>query len=185
MHPLIQIVDQYLIMCYRLTGHAGLDFAIGTFVLAGLCLLMGKFTVFLAYWFTRKRLEQRAAEASKYQDLAITALKAGNKEAYAAANTLANEAFGHSFFQQAALSAGFLWPVCFALGWMQYRFLEVEFPIPGTNWSLGFMGGFIPIYIAAYLIMKRLPRLRRFKRPLTNDALQAPNQEAACRSSAP
>jgi hypothetical protein len=84
-----------------------------------------------------------------------------------------------------ALSATFVWPIFFVLAWMQHRFLEVGFPIPGTNWSLGFIGVFIPIYIAAYLIMKRLPRLRRFKERLKDDALQPPNQESACRSSAP
>jgi hypothetical protein len=185
MQLLIQIVDQYLIMFYRLTGHAGVDFAIGTFVLACICLFIGEVTVSLAYWFTRKRLGEKMAEGEKYQNLSVEALKAGNKEAYEAANKLAKDAFGHTFFQQVALSSAFLWPVFFALAWMQHRFLEVEFPIPGTNWSLGFIGGFIPIYIAAYLIMKRLPWLRRFKRRLMYDALQAPNQEAACRSSAP
>jgi hypothetical protein len=78
-----------------------------------------------------------------------------------------------------------VWPIFFALGWMQHRFLEVKFPIPGTNWSLGFIGVFIPIYIAAYLIMKRLPGFRRFKGCAKYDALQAPNQESTCRSSAP
>jgi len=162
-----QVLDHYLIRFYRITGQAEVDFVIGTFVLAGLCLLMGEATVCLAFRFTRKRLEQRAAEAAKYQDLSMEALKAGNKEAYQAANQLANEAFGHSFFQQVALSAAFLWPVCFALAWMQQRFLEAEFPLPGTNWSLGFIGVFIIVYVAAYFLFKRVkkrwPDFRRMK----------------------
>ncbi|MDI6852176.1 MAG: hypothetical protein QME75_01045 [Deltaproteobacteria bacterium] len=157
MHPFYQVLDPYLIWFYRLTGHAWVDFCIGTFALACFCLLIGKLSVFAVFRITRRRLEEKAAEAEEYQNLSMDALKAGNKEAYQAANELANEAFGHSFFQQAALSAAFLWPVFFALAWMQYRFLEVEFPIPGTGWSMGFIGPFIIIYIVAYLAIKRLP----------------------------
>lgn len=163
MHPFYQILDPYLIYCYRLTGHVAADFVIGTLVLACIAMLIGEFTVFLAFRFTHKRLGEKTAEAEKYQNLSMDALKAGNKEAYQAANTLAKDAFGHSFFQQLALSAAFLWPVFLALAWMQYRFLEVEFPIPGTTWSLGFIGAFIIIYIAAYLALKRLPWFRRLK----------------------
>lgn len=167
MNPFYQALDPYLIWFYRLTGHAGVDLVIGTLVLALVALLIGEVTTFLAFWFTRKRVDRYAEEAAKYQTLSMDALKAGNKEAYTAANKLANEAFGHSFFQQAALSAAFLWPVFFALAWMQYRFLEVEFPIPGTNWSLGFIGVFIILYVAAYFLFKqiknRLPYFRRVK----------------------
>jgi hypothetical protein len=158
MQPLIQIVDQYLIMFYRLTGHAGVDFVIGTLVLVCISLLIGEVTVSLAFWFTRKRLGEKTAEAEKYQNLSVDALKAGNKEAYEAANKLAKDAFGHTFFQQVALSSAFLWPIFFALAWMQHRFLEVEFPIPGTNWSLGFIGVFIIIYVATYVLFKQVKR---------------------------
>jgi len=163
MHPFYQALDPCLIWCYRLTGLAALDFIIGTLVLAGISQIIGKVTVSLISLITQKRLGEKAAEADKYQNLSMDALKAGNKEAYLAANQLANEAFGHSFFQQAALSAAFLWPVFFALAWMQYRFLELEIPIPGTNWSLGFIGAFIILYVPAYLVLKRLPWFHRFR----------------------
>jgi hypothetical protein len=161
MHPVYRALDPFLILFYRLTGHAGVDMVIGTMVLALIALLIGKITVFLVYRLTRKRVDLYAEEAVKYQQMSVDALKAGDKAAYDAANELAKEAFGHSFFQQSALSAGFMWPVFFALAWMQYRFLDVEFPIPGTKWSLGFIGAFIIIYVATYLLLKRLPRFRR------------------------
>jgi len=178
MHPLIQIVDQYLMMFYRFTGHAGVDFAIGTFALAVICMLIGEVTVFLSFLFIRKRIGEKTAEAEKYQNLSIEALKAGNKEAYQAADRLAKDAFGHSFFQQVALSSAFLWPIFFALAWMQFRFLDVEFFIPGTSWSLGFIGGFILIYILAYLILKRLPWISRIKARLGAVGHQAQGQES-------
>ena len=80
---------------------------------------------------------------------------------------MANEAFSKSFFMQIALSATFLWPIFFILGWMQYRFLELEFPLPFVGFSLGYIGVFILLYIPAYILFKqvkrRLPYFRRLK----------------------
>lgn len=158
-----QVLDPYLIWFYRITGHAGVDMVVGTLVVALIALLAGELSTFLAFRLTRKRVDRYAEAAERYQTLSIDALKAGNKEAYTAANKLANDAFGHSFFQQLTLSAAFLWPVFFALAWMQYRFLNIEIRIPGTNRSLGFIGAFIVVYVAAYFLRKRLPWLRRIK----------------------
>jgi len=158
MHPLIQIVDQYLMMFYRFTGHAGVDFAMGTFVLAGICLLIGEVTVFLSFLFIRKPIGEKTAEAENYQNLSIEALKAGNREAYEAANKLAKDAFGHSFFQQVALSSAFLWPIFFALAWMQFRFLDVEVPLPLLPVSIGFIGVFILIYAVTFFLFKKVKK---------------------------
>ncbi len=164
MHPFYQVLDPYLMWFYRLTGNAWADFIIGTFVLAGVSQLIGRVSVSLVFRITRKRFSEKVEEAEKYQDLSMDALKAGNKEAYLAANKLANEAFGHTFFQQATLSAAFLWPVFFVLAWMQYRFLEVEFPIPGTPWSMGYIGAFIIVYVATYFLLKQVKRWLTFFR---------------------
>lgn len=158
MHPFFRALDPLLIWFYRLTGHAGADMLIGTFVLASLALLMGELTARIASRFTRKRTDRYSESAAKYQTLSMDALKAGNKDAFKAANKLANEAFGHAFFQQLALSAAFLWPVFFALAWMQYRFVQLEFPIPGTGLSLGFIGVFIILYIIAFFLFHRIKR---------------------------
>lgn len=160
-----QVLDPFLIWFYRVTGQAWLDFVIGTFVLAVICLLLGEATAQVVFRFSRKGLGEKMEEADKYQTLSIEALKAGNKEAYEAANKLAKEAFGRSFMHQMALGGAFLWPIPFALAWMQTRFLEVEFPIPGTGWSLGFIGPFIIIYVAAYFLLKRVRKLpAKFRR---------------------
>ena len=88
----------------------------------------------------------------------MEALKAGDRPAYEAANTMANEAFGKSFYSQVALSATFVWPIFFALGWMQHRFLEVAFPLPFIGFSLGYIGAFLILYIAAYFMFKPVKR---------------------------
>ncbi len=166
MHPYVQVVDRWLIWWYRLTGLAELDFIIGTVFLAGLCLILGKLTAVFVLRFLQPRLAQYGAEAAKYQELATAALKAGDKEAYQAANKLANDAFGHTFFQQVALSAAYLWPIFFALAWLQYRFLELAVPIPGTPWSLGFIGVFLLLYFGTLIVVKSVGRfVRRVLRP--------------------
>ena len=124
-----------------------MNFLLGTLALAVLSLLVGEFTSFLASCIVRRHFEQVAGEAKRYQDLSMEALKAGDRPAYEAANKLANEAFGKSFFMQVALSATFLWPIFFALGWMQYRFLEVAFPLPVHRLFPGLYRGFhYPLY---------------------------------------
>jgi hypothetical protein len=162
-------IDPYLIWFYRLPGNAYAGFFLGTFVLAVICLVLGDITFALAARLQGKHLDNIAAETCKYQDLSLDAAKAGDKKSYHAANKLANDAFGKSFFSLIALSMARLWPVAFALDWMQYRFLGVGFPIPGTSWSLSFIAAFIIIYILAYLLIKRLPRLARIRAILGRD----------------
>jgi hypothetical protein len=167
MHPVYLWLDPYLIWCYRLSGSAEVNFLLGTLALAVLSLLVGEFTSFLASCLVRRHFERVAGEAKRYQDLSMEALKAGDRPAYEAANQLANEDFGKSFFMQVALSATFLWPIFFALGWMQYRFLGVEFPLPFIGFSLGYIAVFLALYAAAYFVFKgvkrRMPSLRRTK----------------------
>ncbi len=160
-------LDPYLIWFYRLSGSAAVNFLVGTWVLAVFSLVVGELTAFLAALMVRRPLEQVAGEAKRYQDLSMEALKAGDRPAYEAANKVANEAFGKSFFMQVALSATFFWPIFLALGWMQQRFLGVAFPLPFVGFSLGYTGVFIILYIAAYFMFKpvkrRLPYFRRAK----------------------
>jgi hypothetical protein len=158
MHPVYLALDPYLIWFYRLTGQAALDFFLGTFVLAWLALLVGEFTSKLAASLVKRQVGRVGEEAKKYQDLSLEALKLGDRPAYEAANKLANEAFGKSFFMQLTLSATFFWPIFFVLGWMQYRFLRLAFPLPVIGFSLGYIGIFILIYVLAYVLYKQIKR---------------------------
>jgi len=166
MHPVYLWLDSYLIWFYRLSGSAEANFLLGTLALAVLSLLVGEFTAFLASCIVRRRFEQVAGEAKRYQDLSMEALKAGDRPAYEAANTLANEDFGKSFFMQVALSATFLWPIFFALGWMQHRFLDVEFPLPFSSFSLGYIAVFLLLYAATYFVFKAVKRRMPYLRPI-------------------
>ena len=170
MHPVFRFLDPYLIWFYRLTGQALADFLIGTFALAFIALIIGESTISLAFLAVKKRIDQTTAEAAKYQRLSMEALVGGDKAVYKATNKLANDAFGKSFFMQIALSAAFLWPAFFALAWMSYRFNDIEFPLPYTHHSLGFIGIFLLLFVAAYFLFKgikyKLPYFRRVKQIL-------------------
>jgi hypothetical protein len=177
MYKFFMVLDPYLIWFYRITGQAWIDFLIGTFTLALLAVIIGEFTISLAYLGARRRIEKVTDETIRYQNLSIDALTAGDKGAYQAANKLANDAFGHSFFMQIALSAAFLWPICFALAWMSYRFRELEFPVPYLHFSLGYIAVFLLLFVAAYFVFKpvkyRIPYFRRIKEMLKTSSLSA------------
>jgi len=170
MHPVFLFLDPYLIWLYRLTGQALADFLIGTLALAFMALIIGEITISLAFLVVRKRIDQATAEAAKYQRLSMEALVEGDKLAYKAANKLANDAFGKSFFMQISLSAAFLWPAFFALAWMSHRFADIELPLPYGHHSLGYIGVFILLFVAAYFLFKgikyKLPHFRRIKQIL-------------------
>lgn len=170
MHAAYLLMDPYLIWFYRITGYTFVDFLLGTFVIASMALVIGEFTISLAYLANRRKIEQTTDEVVRYQNISVDAIEAGNKPAYTAANKIANDAFGKSFFHQIALSTGFLWPIPVALGWMQYRFSEVEFRLLFSDATVGYPAVFIPLYVLAYLGFKRikykLPYFRRIKHRL-------------------
>jgi hypothetical protein len=172
-------LDPYLIWFYRLPHNAYAGFVLGTLVLAVLCLVIGEITFWLTTRLMGKHLDRVAGEALKYQDISIAAAKAGDKHSFKAANKVANDAFGQSFFHVCAISMARLWPVPFALAWMQYRFLEVGFPIPGTPWSLGYIGDFIIIYGAAYFLIKHTVRRLPFCRQTGASPVADPDQAGA------
>jgi hypothetical protein len=174
MDPVYLFLDPYLIWFYRLTGHTALDFLLGTFVVALLAVIVGEGTSSVAALLVKRQTGRVSDEAKKYQDLSMEALKAGDRPAYEASNKLANEAFGKSFFMQLTLSATFFWPVFFVLGWMQTRFSEVEFPLPLVGLRFSYVGAFVPLYIAAYLLFKAVK-----KRVLPVGRGQAPHPQGA------
>jgi hypothetical protein len=177
MNPFFLAIDPYLIWAYRLTGHAFVDFLLGTFVLAAITLLIGEFCISLVFLISRKRIAEVSEEVIRYQNLSVDAAAVGDKTAYHATNELANDAFGRTFFMQIAFSAAFVWPIFFALTWMGYRFADVEFRLLFTDYTVGYICVFIPLFIGAYLIFKRLkgklPYFRTIKKMLDSHAENA------------
>jgi hypothetical protein len=161
--------DRFLIFWYRLTGHALLDYFFGTFIVALLCVVIGEVTVSLAIRINRRHIDAMNAEVEHKERLSLAAYKAGDKAGYQALNKQATDVWGKHFFTMIGYSAGILWPIPFALGWMQTRFAAVAFPIalPFSllfGPSVGYLFTFIPLYILARIIFKHMrPWLPYFK----------------------
>ncbi|MFH0959862.1 MAG: hypothetical protein V1897_14290, partial [Pseudomonadota bacterium] len=170
MNQIFLLADSFFIWFYRLSGYAFFDFFIGTFFLALTAVVVGEFSISFAFLFTRKSVQHVQDQMVNYQNLSIDALGSGDKETYKAANKLANDAFGRTFFMQIGLSSARVWPAFLAVAWMNTRFHEVDFEIPFVGITIGFIPIFILIYVAAYFAFKpirnRIPYFKKINRIL-------------------
>ena len=165
----IRMIDPFLIGPYRLTGDSFAGFLIGTFCLCMICVVLGELTISAGIRLNRKHLQELKQEVSQKERLSMQAYAEDDHVSYKALNKAANDAWGRHFFTMAAYSGGILWPVPFALAWMQTRFQEVAFALVfplnrliGENVGYPFI--FIPMYILARIVFKYLrPRLPYFR----------------------
>jgi len=162
MDPFVHIyslMDRLFMPVFRLPDSPLPGYYLGTFVLSVLCLVVGKYSVSFAFRFNRDAIVQNRNEMSRYEDISIMALRAGNSHAFRACNRISNDAYANIFFSQAALSAAALWPAFLALGWMQYRFAGVNFtllvPVPGANYIFGYVTTFVLCYVIAQRLLEK------------------------------
>ncbi len=168
LHQAHLLIDAFLIYPYRMLEIPIFGFLLGSFWLAILCVLVGQFTLSVAFRANRKWLMGDNREMVRMHNLSVRALLAKDKNAYKACNKVANDAFGKVFFSQVALSISSLWPIPFALGWMQTRFADVDFALPVSlpliGDAVGYSFSFIPLYILVYILFgkvkHRLPYFR-------------------------
>ena len=162
-------VDRFLIGFYRISDIPIFGYLLGTALLSLICVVLGQFTLSLAYRANRMNLKSNNNDMVRMHNLSIYALLAKNKKAYKSCNKEANEAFGKYFFAQIALGISSLWPIPFALAWMQTRFDGVEFllpfNVPGIGHTVGYTFTFIPIYVLVYILFGKIKhRLPYFKK---------------------
>ena len=162
-------VDPFLIFFYRITGVPLVDYFIGTFNLAFLCVVIGELSISLAMRFNKRYLDAMSKEIKEKEQLSIAAYNSGNKFEYQSLNKEATDAWGKHFFTMVAYSAGILWPIPFALGWMQTRFdgitFDMAFPLNliFTD-GVGYAFTFLPLYILGRILFKYMrPWLPYFK----------------------
>jgi hypothetical protein len=174
LHTLFLYIDNTLIYFYRIPEIPIIGYLTGTLFLALICVIAGQLTLTVAFKFNQKRIDQDNADMVKMHNLSVFALLAKNKNAYRACNKEANDAFGKVFFSQIALGISSLWPLPFALAWMQTRFLTIEFDLPVSlpviGGSVGYPFTFILIYILTYIlfcqIKTKLPYFKDFSKQL-------------------
>ena len=160
-------IDQFLILFYRVSGIPIFDYMIGTFILSMITVLLGEVTVSLALKANKPYLGELSNRMKEKEKLAISAYEMGDMKGYKALNREATDAWGKKFFSMMGHSAAILWPVPFALGWMQTRFAGVDFavsfPFTLVTDSVGYTFTFFPIYILARIVFGQMrPRLPYF-----------------------
>jgi hypothetical protein len=110
-----------------------------------------------------------AQEMDQKEKMSMAAYHAGDKPGYKALNQQATDAWGKHFFTMVGYSAGMLWPLPFALGWMQTRFHGVDFDLAFPlsllfGKTVGYLFTFIPIYILSRIVFKYMrPYLPYFR----------------------
>lgn len=158
MNDVIEFIDSMLISLYEINGNPVADYLIGTFLLAGICVVVGRATMAMVFRVNRKHLEELDSSLNKLNRLSGQALELGDEKSYKACNKEANDRFGHLFFGKFGLSAASFWPAFFALAWMQERFLDVEIPVPWTGLGIGYFLTFLICYLVAWVSLGRIMR---------------------------
>ncbi len=155
-------LDLVLITPYRIFDNPVAGFYFGTMVLCIWCILWGEITFRIASGFNREYLQRLRASMTRMHNLSVKALVLKDKENYQLCNKEANEAFGKYFFNMITLGAAVLWPIPFALAWMNTRFghiqLEILFPMPLLGESVTFSAVMIPMYILCRILWAGLKR---------------------------
>lgn len=153
-------IDGFFILFYRITGVPIVDYMIGTFCLSIVAVILGELTISLALKANKPYLSELSERMHEKDSLAVSAYEKGDMKTYKALNRQATDAWGKKFFAMMGHSAAILWPVPFALGWMQTRFagieFEIAFPFSLVTDSVGYTFSFFPIYILARIVFGKL-----------------------------
>lgn len=152
MDPLIVLLsplDPILIYPYRLFENPMAGWWAGTFCLSLWAVFLGEATLGLANRMNHKAVATNLEETDYYHEQSMKAKQAGDDTAYEGINKLANEAYGKSFFLLMAMGMSALWPAFFGAAWLDYRFGDLCFVLPG--WVGGLELSFLAPYILCYV----------------------------------
>jgi hypothetical protein len=151
----MNMIDLVLILPFRLMDHLLLGFFFGTICLAMGAVVLGELVISAAIRLNRGHLQALTKEVNHQEALSMQAYAIGDRASYKALNKAANDAWGRHFFPMAAYSAGMLWPVPFALAWMQWRFQGVDFALAWPlSFALGDTVGYPFIFILLYILCR-------------------------------
>jgi hypothetical protein len=172
LRSMLLALDPYLIWSFRLVQDPWISFFLGMIFLNLVCVIMGDISSLLVRRMNRKIYGKYHDQMVRHHNLSVEALKHSDKEAYKAVNRQAHEAFGKYFFSQAGAFTLSIWPLPFALAWMELRFgglpLTLPFSVPGVGDTVLYPFFFIPLYIAVRILYGRIMRLVPFYQRIVN-----------------
>ncbi|MGE4551854.1 MAG: hypothetical protein AB7D57_02010 [Desulfovibrionaceae bacterium] len=169
LHDFYAFLDPVLIFVFRLPADPLLGFLLGLTWVSLIATVIGELCMAGAYFANGRHFAKLNRDMVDNQNLSVRALARKDKTSYKACNTMANDAFGRSFFAGIALFASSIWPAFLAMGWLTFRFAPVQFNVPviGEVTPIFF---FIPVYIIVRILFHRakpwLPLFRTIKRKI-------------------
>jgi len=149
---LLLFLDPFFIAPFRVISSPTAGYIFGTILLTLQCFILGDISAMGIKFINRKYLRKIQKDMDRHHHLSEKALMMGDKESYKAVNRQALDAFGHSFSLGGAIFCVSIWPMPFALAWMNLRFadapIELSFHLPFLGNSIHYFASFLLIYIA-------------------------------------
>lgn len=172
------VIDTILITPYRIGLPSLAAFWFGTALIALWCTLAGEFSMTVTYIWNREYYTDLNRKMTRMHNISIEAVRHKEKDTFKSANKWANEYFGKVFFSHAALFAVSLWPVPFAMGWMQERFAGIIIhTVPYIDFGLAYPFVFILSYIIVRYgfskVRSYVPFLKKIDNMRAEDAVKA------------
>jgi hypothetical protein len=149
-----EFLDPWMIWAFRIGDNPYLGFTIGLIWVCIAATVIGELCMAGVYFLNKKHFATINRDMVDHHNLSVQALGVKDKTAWKACNSIANEAFGKNFFSRIALFASSLWLVPFAIGWLFYRFGEVDFSVPFIG-EIGPAFIFIPMYILTRVVFSQ------------------------------
>ena len=163
---LYQAIDPVFIWAFRVPGNEYAGFALGLLWVALATTVVGELCMAGAYFINKRHFAKLSRDMVHNNNLSVQAIGMQDKASYKACNSLANEAFGKTFFAHIALFASSVWPAFFGLGWLDHRFGAVDFAVPLAG-DVGPAFLFVPLYILVRIAFNKskpwLPFFRTIK----------------------
>ncbi len=160
LNSFILFFDPWLIAPFRWLPSATAGYLLGVVVLALYCIVLGDLSATVVTYFNKQYLAKIQGEMDRHHNLSEKALMLGDKASYKAVNKQALDAFGHSFSLGAAIFCVSIWPMPFALAWLNLRFVDapMEFPFsfPFLGDTIEYFPSFLLLYIATRMVYSRL-----------------------------
>lgn len=174
MKHLLQTLDALLLAPFFLPEDPLMGYWLGCSLLAAVCVAAGFATSSLLRKMNQRYLATSSENALRRQSEALAARRIGDEEAYQAANSLANEAFGRWFFHSATIGIAGLWPAFLAAGWLSTRFDHVVFSLPFTGTPISFVSPLVLCLVLWRLLVSAMRSLP--SRASTGPAERSPSQ---------
>ena len=156
MTTILLLADPWFITPFRALSSPTAGYLLGVVILALQCIILGDLSATLVTFFNRKYIKKIQGEMDHHHNLSEKALMQGDKESYKAVNRQALDAFGYSFSFGAAIFCVSIWPMPFALAWLNLRFaeapIELSFSLPLLGSTVHYFPSFLLLYIATRMV---------------------------------